>query len=409
MLQLVPFQCYHQPLLAMAWCLKTVLRPPIWPWIQMPWGPLGVRAAGSWQVSSYGRLQRQNGTLTWGSRHPSGYFLASIGGKQWFVHRLVMHAFRCPPGNQLAWQVNHIDGNKSNNRLENLQYATPMQNIHHAFNKLPRSCGGVRHSIPVSCRAVTSKSWTYYASVSEAAKALGISACSVSKSCARRTAVKGYHCQLVAAEDSQLEAEEWRHVMDPKSGCPVPGRMVSSLGRLESRTAKIFTGYRREDGYCQTTLRTNSQAQTVLIHQLVARAFLGPPPSPRHTQVNHKDGNRSNNSAGNLEYVTPAQNILHSYRTSPTRTWTHVKPVESRLYGSNNQWRRHRSITLAARELRVNSGNIHHCLTGRSTQTGGYELRLVPPSPDLPGEEWRHVDLPSLLAESTWRTSLGQS
>lgn len=112
--------------------------------------------------------------------------------------------------------------------------------MRHAFNKLPRRCGGVKLSIPVSCKAVISNNWTYYASMSEAAKALGINDTSVSMSCGRGTAVKGYHCQLLAAEDGLLEAEEWKQVMDPKSGHPVPGHVVSSFGRLKSRTAKIF-------------------------------------------------------------------------------------------------------------------------------------------------------------------------
>jgi len=49
------------------------------------------------------------------------------------------------------------------------------------------------------------------------------------------------------------------------------------------------------------------------IHRLVAKAFLGPPPSPKH-EVNHKNGDTADNRACNLEWVTRRENNLHAYR-----------------------------------------------------------------------------------------------
>ena len=49
------------------------------------------------------------------------------------------------------------------------------------------------------------------------------------------------------------------------------------------------------------------------IHKLVATAFIEN--NNNHKEINHKDGNKQNNSVENLEWVTPSENILHAYRT----------------------------------------------------------------------------------------------
>lgn len=50
----------------------------------------------------------------------------------------------------------------------------------------------------------------------------------------------------------------------------------------------------------------------VYVHKLIALAFYGPP-KPGYHYVNHKDGNKLNNTAANLEWVSPSENIYHSW------------------------------------------------------------------------------------------------
>src|SRR5690349_10146054 len=62
-------------------------------------------------------------------------------------------------------------------------------------------------------------------------------------------------------------------------------------------------------GYLQVKLDQKMH----LIHVLVARAFLGARPPDR--EVNHKDGNKANCAASNLEYVTHGENVKHAFAT----------------------------------------------------------------------------------------------
>lgn len=73
------------------------------------------------------------------------------------------------------------------------------------------------------------------------------------------------------------------------------------------------------DGYSRVGLTLQKGKQTwVMVHRLVAYAWLDRPEGC--TEVNHKDGNKSNNSTENLEWCTSSENQLHSLRMGLRKT-----------------------------------------------------------------------------------------
>ena len=141
-------------------------------WRSMSSGPLQTGgAAAGWQVSSHGRVRNTRGQTSYGHLQQTGYCRVQMAGNSFLVHRLVAFAFLGPLPDDLTWQVHHRDGNKANNRLDNLEYVTPSQNIIASYASQTRRCGG----IPVMWRAIESQSWNISPSMTQAAAELGMS------------------------------------------------------------------------------------------------------------------------------------------------------------------------------------------------------------------------------------------
>lgn len=73
--------------------------------------------------------------------------------------------------------------------------------------------------------------------------------------------------------------------------------------------------------YLFVTLSKENKKENATVSRLVAKAFI---PNPKSKpEVNHKDGDRSHNAVGNLEWATSSENTVHAIKlglrtTSPT-------------------------------------------------------------------------------------------
>ena len=65
-------------------------------------------------------------------------------------------------------------------------------------------------------------------------------------------------------------------------------------------------------GYLRIKLSKNNKARRVMLHRVIAEAFI---PNPfNYKTVNHKDGNKKNNTISNLEWCTQKQNVKHAIK-----------------------------------------------------------------------------------------------
>lgn len=97
---------------------------------------------------------------------------------------------------------------------------------------------------------------------------------------------------------------------------------VSNLGNVKSLQRKAFNGHSMIDikekilsqrlssnGYPKVTFRNQERFHSPMVHRLVAEAFIQNPENKK--QVNHINGNKSDNRVENLEWVSSMENCCH--------------------------------------------------------------------------------------------------
>lgn len=93
---------------------------------------------------------------------------------------------------------------------------------------------------------------------------------------------------------------------------------VSDEGKIRRNIAGHFrmvsTERTNRKGYEVVEFCVNDEKTRQFVHRVVATAFHGKIPSVKH-MVNHKDGNKRNNRADNLEWVTAKENTVHAWNS----------------------------------------------------------------------------------------------
>ena len=162
---------------------------------------------------------------------------------------------------------------------------------------------------------------------------------------------------------------------------PIPGYNgryeISNLGRVKSyaqdrKNGKIKTGNPTFKGYRTCALRTERGVPKIYpVHRLVAAAFI---PNPDNLpQVNHKDEDKANNRADNLEWCTNEYNVNYGTKNLRSALANRCCATTSRkVYSIDDEGRVEYfdSIGEAERQTGLHHANIVRTLKGRSNRCG---------------------------------------
>lgn len=97
---------------------------------------LDVKKDPKYEVSNLGNVRnKETGRILKPQLNKEGgYYRVTLGNRQRdYIHRIVADTFY--DGDHSDLEVNHIDGNKLNNSISNLEYCSKKENIRHAFGK----------------------------------------------------------------------------------------------------------------------------------------------------------------------------------------------------------------------------------------------------------------------------------
>lgn len=181
-----------------------------------------------------------------------------------------------------------------------------------------------------------------------------------------------------------LTLETWQALIDNVEWHDIPGFVglykISRDGRVISCRR---SGARGEiispdisHGYYRVRLCKQGKATAYSVHRLVAEVFI-PNPDAKE-QVNHINGIKSDNRVENLEWVTPAENIRHSWdilgqKRTPAdskRKW--VARLKNNIV-IDKFW----GMREAERQTGIKQARISECCQGKAKHAGGFQWKYM--------------------------------
>lgn len=159
---------------------------------------------------------------------------------------------------------------------------------------------------------------------------------------------------------------------------------IRSIDRFDGRNhwikGVIMSPSRNRNGYWGIRLFKEGRGKSFMLHRLIASAFLGEEP---RLDVNHKDGDKSNNSIVNLEWCTRAENLHHAYtvlgRSGVCKGKLGAqnklsKPID--MFSLNGEFiRTFAGANEASRVMNIQQSEISKTAYGKRNHAGGYKWK----------------------------------
>jgi len=223
------------------------------------------------------------------------------------AHRLIMKAY-C--GKVNGKEVNHINGDKHDNKLSNLEYidVADHRRLTHQQNQGHNAKSSIKRGKAVIGISPTGEI-KEFDKVSEVNEMFGMDPKNgyIGVVINNNKTLQGWKFSW---KEDIIEGEEWKEVLN------YPGLetklQVSNVGRI--KTKRVTTFGNLNENYYRFSVKINGQLKDKKVHEFVCWAFNGEKPEWA-SSVNHIDRNTKNNKPDNLEWSNPKLQAQNTKRT----------------------------------------------------------------------------------------------
>ena len=275
----------------------------------------------NYSISNLGNVKNNETNKNLKIQKSSGYSTIGLSQKNkrnvFLIHRLVAQAFIPNPENKFT--VNHINHDTHDNRIINLEWNTQKEQNQHNYKTETIKRTTCRARSLICFDKDNNENKTEFRTMAEASEWLykqGNSKCIESCLAGIRHSINGgwlchgYYWKYNDLECKDLDNEIWKEIPEEIT-LGKTNYFVSNKGRFKNNRGKIMDLKISSGHYITVSFRNNDERKTYQLHRIIAQLFVIN--NENKPFVNHIDGNKENNCAENLVWVTKSENTNHAH------------------------------------------------------------------------------------------------